>query len=266
MAAHERPDEQSPHPTGPALRVQLRQQVHVLRPLVPSSGRYQFWLHDKNGDGFCSENKAYGCWYLRLFLNGQNVGRMINDKSNFSQKDFPFIVGISSPIDGTPSKPSPNLGEYCGKVASRIKVPQGTCTLPNGRRGHRVQVTTKVDKYGKETSWQIKAVSGNVVKMKMGPVVEPNQQNRLAEEKEKGLATDEAFSNGYDKLCSARSHHQGTFLSLLLSKAGLRCHRALLRLGNDSALPNAPKNRSVDECLPPACRPIFLRPKTPPDR
>lgn len=143
-----------------------------------SPGQYKFRMIDNGRDGICSTNPLYGCGSLRLFLNGQNAGRMINDKSNWQQRDFPFLVSMSSRIDGTPNRGDGN-DVWCKKVRSVMKTPQGTCTLPNGQRGHRVRVTTKVDKYGKETSWQISRKSGNVVKMKMGPIIEPNQQKSV---------------------------------------------------------------------------------------
>eukprot|EP00584_Thalassiosira_punctigera_P011890 CAMPEP_0172551110 /NCGR_PEP_ID=MMETSP1067-20121228/36626_1 /TAXON_ID=265564 ORGANISM="Thalassiosira punctigera, Strain Tpunct2005C2" /NCGR_SAMPLE_ID=MMETSP1067 /ASSEMBLY_ACC=CAM_ASM_000444 /LENGTH=617 /DNA_ID=CAMNT_0013338851 /DNA_START=108 /DNA_END=1961 /DNA_ORIENTATION=+ len=143
-------------------------------------GQYKFRMIDNGRDGICSNNPIFGCGRLMLFLNGQNAGRMINDKSNWQTKDFPFVVGIASRIDGAGnSNNDSDNGGWCKKVRSVMKLQKGTCTLPNGQRGHRVRVTTKVDKYGKETSWEITRKSGNVVKMKMGPVIEPNQSKSV---------------------------------------------------------------------------------------
>jgi len=145
-----------------------------------SPGQYKFQVIDNGRDGICSSNPIFGCGRLMLFLNGQNAGRMINDKSNWHTRDFPFLVAVASRIDGVNSKPdNSNLGPWCKKVRSVTKVPRGTCTLPNGRRGHRVRVTTKVDKYGKETSWTVTERRSNAVKMKMGPVVEKHEQKSV---------------------------------------------------------------------------------------
>mmetsp|Transcript_43552 Transcript_43552/g.78193 ORF Transcript_43552/g.78193 Transcript_43552/m.78193 type:complete len:611 (-) Transcript_43552:179-2011(-) len=145
-------------------------------------GSYKFQVIDNGRDGICSSNAAYGCGSLKLFLDSANAGRMINDTSNWQTKDFPFIVGISSRIDGTSNGNSNNSnsdGQWCKKVKNLIKLPSGTCTLPNGQRGHRVRVTTKVDKYGTETSWKITRKSNNAVSMKMGPVIASNQQKSV---------------------------------------------------------------------------------------
>jgi len=140
-------------------------------------GQYKYQLIDTNKDGICSNNPLYGCGRLMMFLNGQNAGRMINDKSDFQTKNFPFIVGISSRIDGVGNNGNNQGGTWCPKVRSVMQVPQGTCQLPNGQRGHRVRVTTKVDKWGKETSWKI--TRGGVVKMAMGPIIASNQQKSV---------------------------------------------------------------------------------------
>ena len=138
-------------------------------------GQYKLQLIDNGTDGICSDNPLFGCGRLMLFLNGQNAGRMVNDKSRFTTKDFPFVVGISPRIDGVGNNnPNPNQGEWCTKVRSVMRVPQGTCILSNGQRGHHVRVTTKVDKYGKETSWKI--TRNDSVKMKMGPIIANNQE------------------------------------------------------------------------------------------
>jgi len=146
-----------------------------------SPGQYTFQMIDNGRDGICSTNPLFGCGMLRLWLNGENAGSMINDKSNWRTKDFPFIVGISSRVDGVPNNNKGNGNGngnegWCSKVRSVMQVPQGTCALANGRRGHRVRVTTVVDKFGKETSWKItrKNNSGNIVKMKMEPIIPAN--------------------------------------------------------------------------------------------
>lgn len=103
------------------------------------------------------------------FLNGANAGRAINDRSKWSKKNFPFVINPgSSRIDDVGNTNSGN--DWCKKVRNVMKLPQGTCTLPNGQRGHRVRVTTKIDKYPKETSWTI--TRSGQVRMKMGPIIE----------------------------------------------------------------------------------------------
>jgi len=141
-------------------------------------GNYRLQIIDSAGDGICGGG-IYGCGKVLTFLNGQSVGKNVNDRSKWRQKNFQFTVNPgSSRIDGTPVS-APGQGQWCNKVRSVMKVPQGTCTLPNGRRGHRVRVTTKVDKYGKETSWQITDRSNGGVRMKMGPVIPANQQKSV---------------------------------------------------------------------------------------
>ena len=163
-----------------------------------SPGRYKFQVTDKGRDGFCSNNPAYGCGRLIMTLNNQNAGRMVNDKSNWSVKNFPFIVGIASRIDGVapPNNGGGNngnnnnnnngggnngggssSGEWCRKVRSKMQVPRGTCTLPSGQRGHRVRVTVKTDKFGKETSWTIKR--SGATKMSLAPIIEKNSQKSV---------------------------------------------------------------------------------------
>jgi len=150
-------------------------------------GRYRFQLTDRSRDGFCSENEAFGCGMLRTWLDREEVWSIINDTSNWESKDYFFDVvgnepvvpvedgeddgiigGIGGRIDGTTingnngngdngdnSGNNDDDGEWCAKVRSVMSVPRGTCSLPDGRRGHRVRVTTAVDKYGEETSWTI---------------------------------------------------------------------------------------------------------------
>eukprot|EP00584_Thalassiosira_punctigera_P022895 CAMPEP_0172552242 /NCGR_PEP_ID=MMETSP1067-20121228/43704_1 /TAXON_ID=265564 ORGANISM="Thalassiosira punctigera, Strain Tpunct2005C2" /NCGR_SAMPLE_ID=MMETSP1067 /ASSEMBLY_ACC=CAM_ASM_000444 /LENGTH=602 /DNA_ID=CAMNT_0013340175 /DNA_START=259 /DNA_END=2067 /DNA_ORIENTATION=- len=169
-------------------------------------GSYKFQLIDSGQDGICSDNDAFGCGSLKLWLDGKNAGTLIGDKSNWKTKDYLFDVKPPEPfggridaVDSAANGGDPD-GTWCQKVRSVMKVPEGTCRLPDGRRGHRVRVTTKVDKYGEETSWTITTVkndngnnknngngnnkngndnenNGNrVVRMKMGPIVPRDEQ------------------------------------------------------------------------------------------
>jgi len=145
-----------------------------------SPGQYKFQMIDNGFDGICSNNPLFGCGMLMMWVNGQNAGRLINDRSNWRTKDLAFVVGISSRIDAPDQGTGNGNGSsnsWCSKVRSVMQVPKGTCTLPNGQRGHRVRVTTKVDKYGKETSWKI--TRNNSIKMAMNPVVAANQQKSV---------------------------------------------------------------------------------------
>jgi len=145
-------------------------------------GQYKFQMIDNGRDGICSQNPVFGCGGLRLFLDGQNAGRMVQDKSNWYTKDYPFVVGISSRIDGTPGNSGNSNGngnnKWCNKVRSVMQVPRGTCTLPNGQRGHRVRYTLQTDKYGYETNMAITMNGG--VRMKMASnVAGPNEQKSV---------------------------------------------------------------------------------------
>lgn len=140
-------------------------------------GRYRVVINDKGNDGMCTGNPSQmGCGYVKVFLNGANSGQIVGDKSRWNQKNIQVnVTPISSRIDGVDN--GNNNGGWCNKVRSVMKVPQGTCTLPNGQRGHRVRVTTKVDKYGKETSWKVR--KNGVVKMQMGAIIAANDQKAI---------------------------------------------------------------------------------------
>lgn len=142
------------------------------------SGTYKVVVSDKSGDGMCPGNPdIYGCGFFKVYLNGEPAGQIVSVKSAWSSRAFTINVApVSSRIDGTTTSSSggsDNNDQWCTKVKSVMKVPQGTCTLSNGSRGHRVRVTTKVDKYGEETSWKIARSNGSVV-MKMGAIVPSN--------------------------------------------------------------------------------------------
>jgi len=143
-------------------------------------GRYRAIVEDSARDGMCTGNPAiFGCGFFKVYLDGSRAGQLVNDKSRWSDEAFPInIAPVASRIDGVANN-QPQGGQWCRKVRSVMKVPQGTCTLPNGQRGHRVRVHMKVDKYGKETEWNIKR--NGVTKMKMGPVVGANQQKSVQE-------------------------------------------------------------------------------------
>ena len=142
-------------------------------------GQYRAVINDRGRDGMCTGNpNIYGCGYFKVYLDGKIAGQVTNDKTRWSQKQIGMNAApISARIDGTATTNN-NSGNWCNKVRSVMKVPQGTCTLPNGQRGHRVRVTTKVDKYGMETSWTIRNANGQI-KMKMGPVIAANGQKAV---------------------------------------------------------------------------------------
>merc|ERR1719296_550177 len=142
-------------------------------------GRYRAVVEDRGRDGMCTGNpQIFGCGFFKVYLNGNPAGQIVNDKSRWVNKGFPINVApVASRIDGVGTQPQGE--QWCRKVRSVMKVPQGTCTTPDGRRGHRVRVLTKVDKYGKETQWTIKR--NGVTKMKMGPVIEANKQLSVQE-------------------------------------------------------------------------------------
>jgi len=142
-------------------------------------GQYRAVINDRGRDGMCTGNpNIYGCGYFKVYLDGKIAGQVTNDKTRWPQKQIGMNAApISARIDGTATTNN-NSGNWCNKVRSVMKVPQGTCTLPNGQRGHRVRVTTKVDKYGMETSWTIRNANGQI-KMKMGPVIAANGQKAV---------------------------------------------------------------------------------------
>lgn len=146
-----------------------------------SPGNYKIKFMDKQEDGMCS-SKTFGCGSVRITLDdGRGASPVTNYDyregtenwgKRWKEKNFDLLVGINPRIDGVNSRPSSDASGWCRKVRSKHQIPRGTCTTPGGTQGHRVRVTTKVDKYGKETSWKI--TKNNVVKMKMGPIIEPN--------------------------------------------------------------------------------------------
>ena len=151
---------------------------------LPSGQSYKVIVSDKSGDGMCPSNPAvYGCGYFKVYLNGEQAGQIVSVKSGWSNKAFSInVVPLSSRIDGTTTSSGGGGGgssssgstDWCTKVKSVMKVPSGTCTLSNGSRGHRVRVTTKVDKYGEETSWKISRSNSGSVVMKMGAIIPSN--------------------------------------------------------------------------------------------
>lgn len=131
-------------------------------------GRYSFKIRDTGGDGICKAN--FGCGFLKLFMNGQSAGQVVNDSSDWTVKNFPFTVAPgSSRIDGTNT--GNNNAGWCQKVRGLMQKDQGTC---NNGSGHRVRVTVKTDQWGEETSFKIK--QNGVVKMEMGNVVPGNSK------------------------------------------------------------------------------------------
>lgn len=138
---------------------------------------YNFQVRDKAGDGLCS-NRKYGCGYCKTFLDGQPNGSA-QDESKWAVKNIPVKVNpFSSRIDGANNgNGNNNNGQWCNKVRSKAQLPRGTCTLPNGQRGHRVRVNVRTDKYGKETSWSI--TRSGQVRMKLGPVIAANSQKTV---------------------------------------------------------------------------------------
>lgn len=145
-----------------------------------SAGQYQLRVTDSAGDGMCGGG-VYGCGRVMTFLNGASAGKSVNDNSKWKVKNFNFQVNPgSSRIDGVSNAVAGNSGssgEWCSKVRNRMQTQRGTCTLPNGRTGHRVRVQTKVDKYPRETSWTI--TSNGAVKMKMNAILAANQMKSI---------------------------------------------------------------------------------------
>lgn len=149
-----------------------------------SRGNYRVKFMDKDGDGMCS-NPKYGCGKIKISLDDGNGAPSLTpwdlkDGSQdwskpWSEKNLDLMVGIDPRIDGVNNRPSSS--QWCEKVRSKHQIPRGTCTTPGGTQGHRVRVTTKVDKFGKETSWKI--TKNNVVKMKMEPIIEPNKSKSV---------------------------------------------------------------------------------------
>lgn len=150
-------------------------QVYTGRWCV-NNGNFLMQVQDKGQDGMCKNN--YGCGYCRVLVNGKNAGQVVNDKNNWKVKNFQFRAQVSDPafsarIDGTTT--NNNAGEWCTKVRRVMKVPQGTCRLANGQRGHRVQIILKADKFGEETTVTVRRSGGNVV-LNMPAVVSSNSQ------------------------------------------------------------------------------------------
>jgi len=140
-------------------------------------GSYNIIVNDRGGDGMCTGNEnTFGCGFFKVYLNNQVAGQIVGDKSNWSSKPIAVNVApVSSRIDGVSNN---NSGQnWCNKVRSVMRVPTGSCTMTNGQRGHRVRVTTKVDKYGKETSWTVK--KSGVTKMQMQNIIQANQQKAV---------------------------------------------------------------------------------------
>lgn len=138
-------------------------------------GAYRAVVYDSGKDGMCTgDPRIYGCGFFKVFKDGQIAGQVTSDKSRWAAKQFSMNVApVQSRIDGTNTNNN-NNGGWCNKVRSVMKVPQGTCTLPSGQRGHRVRVLMKVDKYGMESSWAVRR--NGVVQMKQGPTVPANGQ------------------------------------------------------------------------------------------
>lgn len=139
------------------------------------SGTYRVVVDDRGKDGMCrgDSSQGWGCGYFKVQLNGVNAGQVVQDKTNWDTKMFQVsVVPMSSRIDVVDTGSSSSSGGWCDRVKSVMRVPSGTCTLPDGSRGHRVRVTTKVDKFGEETSWRI--TSNGVTRMKMAAIVPSN--------------------------------------------------------------------------------------------
>ncbi|KAL9189149.1 hypothetical protein ACHAXT_011639 [Thalassiosira profunda] len=150
------------------------------------AGNYRLQLMDMGRDGMCTGGQ-YGCGRMIAWKDGAIVAKNVQDRSKWGSKSYRFaVMPGSSRIDGVPPPaPSPNNnnnnnsgGQWCRKVRSVMGQPhRGTCRLPNGQQGHRVKVSTKVDKYGQETSWRI--TRNGQVKMKMAAIVPANGQKAV---------------------------------------------------------------------------------------
>lgn len=139
---------------------------------VPSPGSYKVVVKDSKGDGMCTDgvDGEFGCGFFKVYQDGKAIELIVQDTSNWSSKTIAVnSLAQSSRSDAAVSTSSSASEGFCTKVANAMRMPSGTCTLPNGGRGQRVQVTTKVDKYGEETSWKI--TSGGVTRMNMEAIV-----------------------------------------------------------------------------------------------
>lgn len=121
-------------------------------------GTYSLRLKDSSGDGFCC-SKIYGDGYFKVSVNGINV-LTVEDDFKGTSKDYNFVVAPGSGRGGVSN------GNGNG-------FQQQTC--------YDVKVVTKVDKYGKETSFKIKTRNGSNVAMSMGPVIPAGETKSVSD-------------------------------------------------------------------------------------
>ena len=146
---------------------------------VPSPGKYKIVVKDLRGDGLCTTgvDGEFGCGYFKVYQDGKAVELIVQDTSSWNTKTI--IINASKGSDDRSIQQSSAYSSssaaagYCSKIANKQLIKSsGTCTLSNGRSGHTVRVTTKVDKYGEETSWKItKLGGGGAAVMEMAAIV-----------------------------------------------------------------------------------------------
>ena len=137
-----------------------------LRMCLPL-GTFTFQLTDSSGDGMCRND---GCGFVVITLDGAEIGKMEEDNSKWSTKDFPVNIGIltgkaavttttTSTTTTTTTTTTTAQTNWCAQVRQLFPADEGVCD--NGQ--HRVEVDVKVDCFGEETAWKVKDQNGNVV-------------------------------------------------------------------------------------------------------
>ncbi|KAL7481736.1 hypothetical protein ACHAW6_007406 [Cyclotella cf. meneghiniana] len=111
-------------------------------------GQYTLRMKDSGGDGFCS---SFGCGSVSVSVDGSTVLDISNDKSEWKVVDKKFSVIIFSGRGSVDTGSSSFTGDS-GFVSK-------SC--------YDTSVYTKIDKYGKETTWKItkKGSSSAIAKM-----------------------------------------------------------------------------------------------------
>jgi hypothetical protein len=136
-------------------------------------GDYTLRMKDTMGDGLCCE---YGQGGYSVSVNGAKVVDVSGVNANWKVKDHEFTVAIGSSRWSTFNSGNSNGGSSSNNVSVDNTSPSFNF---QSKSCYDTEVYTKVDKYGYETSWQIKNSSGRTV-ASMGAVIAPNDSKTVS--------------------------------------------------------------------------------------
>ena len=141
--------------------------LHMCLPF----GTFKFRVTDR-GDGMCRND---GCGSVIVTLDDVEIGKMENDNSQWSRKEFPINAGVlagksasvattttsTTTTSTTTTTTTTTTSNWCEQVKQLFPQDEGVSPCEDGQ--HRVEVDLRIDCFGEETSWKVKNHNGDVV-------------------------------------------------------------------------------------------------------